>query len=263
MSTKTITKSLMSRGERGASMSISLLLFLVCALVASIVLAAATTSAGRMSGLAKDDQIYYSLTSAAQLVSDELNNDGAGQPITVEARYTHIEGQDKIPTPASSIVVRVLRDGVIESETKRSVIEQATLKLLLDEATMNERWQLAAGANADDPDPTAFWQDTTREISDSVASITISGNKIRSVDAQVRFNGSSNLLFDFVDGESNSDTNTISKLELSCYPDIIDMSFDSERGATTTEGRIITDIHTCTVVWRPMNIQWIAYGGGA
>ena len=58
------------RSERGASISYALLLFLVCAVVGSVVLVAATSASGRLSGLAETDQRYYSVTSAAELIRD-------------------------------------------------------------------------------------------------------------------------------------------------------------------------------------------------
>ena len=57
------------RSNRGASLIFALLLFLVCTVIGSVVLAAGTASAGRMSKLGESDQRYYSVTSAAQLLS--------------------------------------------------------------------------------------------------------------------------------------------------------------------------------------------------
>ena len=58
--------------QSGASIAMALLLFMVCAILGAIVLSAATAAAGRMSGLADDDQRYYSVASAAELVSQQL-----------------------------------------------------------------------------------------------------------------------------------------------------------------------------------------------
>lgn len=58
--------------ERGASLMVALLLFLVCTIVASIVLVAGTASAGRLSQLREADQRYYSVTSAAELIRDKF-----------------------------------------------------------------------------------------------------------------------------------------------------------------------------------------------
>ena len=58
------------RSARGASISYALLLFLVCSAVGAVVLVAATSAAGRLSGLAEADQRYYSVTSAAELLKE-------------------------------------------------------------------------------------------------------------------------------------------------------------------------------------------------
>lgn len=61
------------KSNSGASLSLALLLFVVCAVVGSVILAAVTASSGRMSELAKMDQRYYSVTSAAELLKDTLD----------------------------------------------------------------------------------------------------------------------------------------------------------------------------------------------
>ena len=62
------------RSNRGASLIFALLLFLVCTVIGSVVLAAGTASAGRMSQLGESDQRYYSVASAAQLLAKELTD---------------------------------------------------------------------------------------------------------------------------------------------------------------------------------------------
>lgn len=62
------------RSDSGASLSFALLLFLVCTVIGSVVLAAGTASAGRMSQLGESDQRYYSVASAAQLLAKELTD---------------------------------------------------------------------------------------------------------------------------------------------------------------------------------------------
>ena len=59
--------------QSGASITYALLLFLVCAVVGSVVLAAGTAAAGRMSKSVESDQRYYAVTSAARVLKDELN----------------------------------------------------------------------------------------------------------------------------------------------------------------------------------------------
>ena len=60
------------KSNKGASLSMALLLFLVCAAIGAVILTAATASAGRLSSLAEMDQRYYSVSSAAELLEQEL-----------------------------------------------------------------------------------------------------------------------------------------------------------------------------------------------
>ena len=61
------------RSRTGASITFALLLFLVCAVVGALVLTAGSAAAGRISNLAQSDQRYYSVTSAADLLAEELS----------------------------------------------------------------------------------------------------------------------------------------------------------------------------------------------
>ena len=61
------------RDNTGASITYALLLFLVCAVVGSVVLAAGTAAAGRMSQAVDGDRRYYAVTSAVRALKEELN----------------------------------------------------------------------------------------------------------------------------------------------------------------------------------------------
>ncbi len=74
------------RSGRGASITFALLLFLVCAVIGSVVLAAGTAAAGRISQLAQADGRYYAVTSAAKLFREELD----GKSYTIERTKTTI-----------------------------------------------------------------------------------------------------------------------------------------------------------------------------
>ena len=75
------------RSRSGASLSMALLLFLVCAVIGAVVLTAGTAAAGRVSRLAEMDQRYYSVSSAAQLLAEELS----GKTVTVVKGFTGSE----------------------------------------------------------------------------------------------------------------------------------------------------------------------------
>lgn len=77
----------------GASIFIALLFFLMCSLAGSVVLTAASSSAGRLANLKEDEQSYYSVVSAAKLLKQEIKGkkyigykikQGSGEVISVE-----------------------------------------------------------------------------------------------------------------------------------------------------------------------------------
>lgn len=72
------------RSQTGASITFALLIFLVCTVLCSVILTAATASSGRMSGIAEGDQRYYAVTSAAELLKDLIN----GKSVTIERIYS-------------------------------------------------------------------------------------------------------------------------------------------------------------------------------
>ena len=70
------------RSERGASITFALLLFLVCAVVASVVLTAGTAASGRLSQQVESDQRYYSVSSAARLLQTEIESTTVTKTVT-------------------------------------------------------------------------------------------------------------------------------------------------------------------------------------
>ena len=56
----------------GATILLALLFFLLCAVAGSIVLAAGSAASGRVSGLAEQEQSFYTVTSAAKVMRDEM-----------------------------------------------------------------------------------------------------------------------------------------------------------------------------------------------
>lgn len=63
------------RSESGASLAAALLFFIVCAVVGSIIIASAMSSAGRMSGITSADNQRYALESARSLIEDAMLSD--------------------------------------------------------------------------------------------------------------------------------------------------------------------------------------------
>ena len=97
---KKIRKKITS--ETGASISFALLLFLVCAALSAVVLVAGTTAAGRISSLKENDQRYYAVTSAAELICELMNGKTAtvagseafAMPVGQISKEVYDAGQD-------------------------------------------------------------------------------------------------------------------------------------------------------------------------
>ena len=83
----------------GASLGISLLLFLVCAVLGSVILTAGTTTMSRVSAVSGSDQRYYSVTSAAELMKKEL----VGKTVKIEK--TRVKA-DNAATPSYTVLVQ-------------------------------------------------------------------------------------------------------------------------------------------------------------
>ncbi len=107
------------RSGRGASITFALLLFLVCAVIGSVVLAAGTAASGRVSQLAQSDGRYYAVTSAAQLFRKELKD----QSFVVVRTKTTV-------TPYS--VVELDENGEDASETRKTPVSQVEVLMPSD-----------------------------------------------------------------------------------------------------------------------------------
>ena len=68
------------KSQRGASITFALLLFLVCAVISSAVIVAATAAAGRLSTMEEMDERYYAVTDACELLCKRLD----GKTVTVQ-----------------------------------------------------------------------------------------------------------------------------------------------------------------------------------
>ena len=97
----------------------ALLLFLVCAVIGAVVLTAATASAGRLSGLAEMDQRYYSVSSAAELLVNQLCDktikfsEISSETVTITEIYTSegVKTGTETGTPHDTPTLYSINDG--------------------------------------------------------------------------------------------------------------------------------------------------------
>lgn len=91
----------------GASLSVALLFFLVCAIVGSILIAAASVSMGRMKNISEGEQDRYAIDSAMELIAKEM---GEGE-VTFKASMFAND-----PDPEKRILVQSITTGGDEDE---------------------------------------------------------------------------------------------------------------------------------------------------
>ena len=148
--------------ERGASLSMALLVFLVCAVVASIVLTATSAASGRLAQLRETDRSYYNVTSAARLFLDIL---GENKSATVERTCTgavetgdgwnlssvvweaQVDGNEDFSKP--TLLQMLAYDtvfGTVGSEGTRS-LDSGTIKATIDSSTFTSKDQTLANVN--------------------------------------------------------------------------------------------------------------------
>lgn len=80
------------KSQKGASITFALLLFLVCAVISSVVIVAATAAAGRMSEQADMDERYYAVTAVANKLKTIMDNKGKA----VKLQYTKADKPENI-----------------------------------------------------------------------------------------------------------------------------------------------------------------------
>ncbi len=122
------------RSNKGASITFALLLFLVCAVLCSVILAAATAAAGRMSKIAETEQRYYAVTSAAKLMQDEFK-DSSGKLVPVSVVEAQVTTEIMTYTSAN---VGTLKDSSTETKGYLFVGKDADAITISDLVSTNE-----------------------------------------------------------------------------------------------------------------------------
>lgn len=137
LSMQTLRNKLQSRS--GASITFALLMFLVCAVVGSVVLAAGTAASGRLSQLAEMDQRYYAVTSASDLMEEIVGAETGvvAAKITVTKIPYNVEGEPQTPTEAPAVTYTV--DGTKSTElASQTLIQNAALNMIQGDSAWGE-----------------------------------------------------------------------------------------------------------------------------
>ncbi len=141
--------------KKGASLMLALLLFLVCAVVGSVILTAGTAASGRISSLREMDQRYYAVMSAAELFRDALGT----QKVIVERGTASGDGTDLIVSvngvDSTGSIVNKKAESLLIDKTVELVIGQ---NQLLTDAYRKTAWERSFGiGDWADTDKTETW----------------------------------------------------------------------------------------------------------
>jgi len=112
--------------QSGASITYALLLFLVCAVVSSVVLAAGTAASGRMSKSVENDERYYSVTSAAEFLKKQID----GKTVTLKTVTVQPEGGEETTTStwnAPNDFLKMITEEVLGSKADKTFTINASV----------------------------------------------------------------------------------------------------------------------------------------
>ena len=140
-----LQSSLRKRSQRGASIILALFLFLICALLASVVLAAASAVTGRHVQLAEMDQRYYNVSSTVSFMKKEVC-DHVDDPVVIvceqtetrETETTYSGGTPKVSKPTTTVTGIVLKVG-----NKKTAEGSGNLTLNINGLTLREQLALS------------------------------------------------------------------------------------------------------------------------
>ncbi len=233
------------KSRRGASLPLALLLFLICAVAASIVLSASTAAAGRASNLAETDQAYYSVVSAVNLFRSELTReDGQGHQVTVAVKAEKASGS------SASYQVLVSTDDEV-SYGAYNLLEQAAVCLLLgNTASSSDDAQTVAQSyfgTAGNWDEWPSWDDIrAHSLAEYDLKHVASGIDTSALDIKVAasISGNGDLVFTF--SKTSEDGATLALFNMTCD---LDLSFDEV---------VVSDTETikyAVVTWTPSAVE--------
>ncbi len=241
------------RAQRGASMPLALLLFLICAMTAAIVLAAGTVAAGRASNLTDSDQAYYGATSAANLFRDELaGSDGQGHHVTVAVKA------DSSGTSGTSYQVAVTTDGKAAGGSL-SLLERAAISLLFGgkHASTSDQAQAAAQATFTTAGNWEQWPDLSSFVACDVeafdvkhpsSALNTAQKNALEIEAKASITTDGSLVITFQKKGSGQD-DYLAIFNLTCDADI-------ETGELeTTDPSNGSEIKYATVTWIPSAVE--------
>ncbi len=169
----------------GASLMLALLFFVVCAVIGSIILTAAMTASGRMTGIKKNSEEYYALKSAVQVFQSDWsygettmfeNNSGTKEvrpvsPSNVTKDYQYITG---MMASRNKMALEVYKSG--EPQTMTYTIKAPNMPDVKAAAKMDSKYNTEIVFNLSETKDTVEGTGTVTLIFSGGVTTTITDN---------------------------------------------------------------------------------------
>lgn len=126
----------------------ALFLFLVCAAVAAVILAAGTAASGRVAGLAAADRQYYNATSAAELFREMMGGEKGVSTKIVSTKTTKLKRVNGALVPTGDEPVYEYSMGESSSSSDYVLTQRAAQVLLSGFTSAKEIWKWQSGETA-------------------------------------------------------------------------------------------------------------------
>lgn len=134
--------------EDGASLSLALLFFVICGVAASMILAAASATAGKMEQIPAADQKRFTVESAAAFLRDELNDTGN----TIKIKEVQVIDEHDSDSNSDKVTYYYVgENGTLSDETTWQEINSSDASLL---ATYVKDYYVPLGLDEDSEEET-------------------------------------------------------------------------------------------------------------
>lgn len=237
--------------EAGASLVVAILFFVLCGVGASVILAAASASAGKMKKVPGVDQKRFAVESAAGFLRDELKD--------LKVTITDIKVDDDREESADYSLKYVWKNG---TEIKK---EDSVLETLVDQIYLSQEEQDAGQKAPENPSENPSY-DLALSVSTSKGTSVIPLNQL-AASALVFMDASYQVKANIADQQTNQETQKEDLCErLLTVPaavqtdetvDVKEYEETDEEGNVTDEWSITTTTRITTITWQRGTIERI------
>lgn len=202
------------RSQTGASLILALFLFLICAVVGSVVLTAGTAASGRLSEISAMDQRYYAVTSAAEVLKDHIT----GSNNSVEVIKTVKTTESGSTTSTATYVINPLTNQyVLYTDEDDTLVTKAAKALEAGTTFTSPNMTLTAVGSESDSVLVVNVTEKVEKTGDSTGKMTLTvyntdGTAGSQYKITLIFSGDIRTFVDSYEDENSSTTSTTTRV---------------------------------------------------